>query len=62
MLRCTKSYREVALSEGGGWLREVIIELVKQAPSVAILLYLLIRQDNFIQYLVEQCVVRTAGL
>lgn len=38
-------------------IREFILELIKQAPSIAILLYLLIRQDNFIQYLVQQCIV-----
>ena len=38
-------------------LREFVLELIKQAPSIAILLYLLVRQDNFIQYLVQQCIV-----
>jgi hypothetical protein len=38
-------------------VRELLVELVKNAPAVAILLYLLIRQDNFIQYLVQQCII-----
>jgi hypothetical protein len=41
----------------GSMLREFVLELIKQAPSIAILLYLLVRQDNFIQYLVQQCIV-----
>ena len=38
-------------------IKRLIITLVENAPATLILLYLIIRQDEFVQYLVEQCVI-----
>jgi len=40
-----------------GVLKKMFVVLVENAPATIILLYLIVRQDEFVRYLVEQCVI-----
>jgi hypothetical protein len=39
-------------------ITKLLLTAIENAPSIVILLYLVVRQDNFITYLVQQCIVR----